>query len=63
MTDEQKKNLREAIEKKIAQSQQTVIDLKEATKPMGLDSSIGRFAEWIISTIKLLTKLNFTRLK
>lgn len=42
MTQEQKRQLREAIEKKITENEQAIRDLKEATKPMGLDSSIGR---------------------
>lgn len=44
MTPEQKKQFKEAIEKKIAENQQAIIDLKEATKPMGLDNSIGRIS-------------------
>ena len=42
MTPEQKEQLRQAIEKKIAENRQSVKDLREATKPMGLDSAIGR---------------------
>lgn len=42
MTSEQKQQLKEAIEKKIAENRQSILDLREATKPMGLDSAIGR---------------------
>lgn len=42
MTSEQKEQLKEAIEKKIAENRQSILDLREATKPMGLDSAIGR---------------------
>lgn len=42
MTDQEKETLKAAIEKKIADNQQAVKDLREATKPMGLDSAIGR---------------------
>lgn len=44
MTADQKQQLKQAIEKKIVESQQAIFDLKEATKPMGLDSSIGRIS-------------------
>ena len=42
MTEEQKQELKAAIEKKIVENQKAVEDLREATKPMGLDSAIGR---------------------
>lgn len=42
MTSEQKEQLKAAIEKKIAENRQSILDLREATKPMGLDSAIGR---------------------
>ena len=44
MTPEQKLQLRKAIEEKIEEDRKKVIDLKEATKPMGLDSAIGRIS-------------------
>ncbi|MDZ7650927.1 MAG: TraR/DksA C4-type zinc finger protein [Cytophagales bacterium] len=44
MSPEQKEMLKVAIEKKIEESEQSVKDLREATKPMGLDSSIGRIS-------------------
>ncbi|MGK7392510.1 MAG: TraR/DksA family transcriptional regulator [Candidatus Cyclobacteriaceae bacterium M2_1C_046] len=42
MTDKEKIQLREAMEKKKDELIQVIIDLKEETKPMGLDNSIGR---------------------
>lgn len=42
MTPREKLQLRQAIEEKITESRKAVIDLREATKPMGLDSAIGR---------------------
>jgi DnaK suppressor protein len=42
MTSEEKVQLREAIERKIAESHQSISDLRQATQPMGLDSAIGR---------------------
>jgi len=42
MTPEQKEQLKEAIERKIEETNLAVLDLREATKPMGLDSAIGR---------------------
>jgi DnaK suppressor protein len=44
MTPEQKQQLRSAIEKKIVEIEQAIKDLKEASRPMGLDSSIGRIS-------------------
>jgi DnaK suppressor protein len=42
MTEEEKVKLKDAMEKKNIELTQLVKDLKEATKPMGLDNSIGR---------------------
>lgn len=42
MTPREKLQLRQAIEEKISESRKAVIDLRESTKPMGLDSAIGR---------------------
>lgn len=42
MTDEQKLEIRKAIEAKLEELTETVEGLKEFTKPMGLDSAIGR---------------------
>ncbi|MBK6264504.1 hypothetical protein JKA74_05595 [Marivirga sp. S37H4] len=42
MTEEEKKSLKLAIEKKIVELKKLIIELKEDTKPQGLDSAIGR---------------------
>ena len=44
MTQEQKRQLREAIEKRITENEQAILDLKEANKPMVLNGSIGRIS-------------------
>ena len=42
MTPREKLQLRQAIEEKITESRKAIVDLREATKPVGLDSAIGR---------------------
>lgn len=42
MKDTEKKQLKAAMEKKRDEIIKLIVDLKEATKPMGLDNSIGR---------------------
>lgn len=44
MTPEDKLKLKKAIEEKIDESRKSIIDLREASKPMGLDSAIGRIS-------------------
>ena len=44
MTPDEKLKLRKAIEDKIDESRKSIADLKEASKPMGLDSAIGRIS-------------------
>ena len=44
MTPEEKLQLKEALEGKIKELEETIIDLKEATKPLGLDSAVGRLS-------------------
>lgn len=39
-----KEQLKKAIEKKIDETQQLLTDLKEDTRPMGLDSAVGRLS-------------------
>lgn len=63
MSPEQKESLKAAIEKKIEESEQSVKDLREATKPMGLDSSMVVSVAWIISTTKPLMKPNCKKRK
>jgi DnaK suppressor protein len=42
MTTAQKEDLKKRIEGKLEETHRTIADLREATKPMGLDSAIGR---------------------
>jgi DnaK suppressor protein len=42
MTSKQKEDLRTMIEKKLEETRSTIVELRESTKPMGLDSAIGR---------------------
>lgn len=42
MTNEEKKQLKAAMEKKMEELKVSINSLKEDTKPMGLDNSIGR---------------------
>jgi DnaK suppressor protein len=42
MTQEEKIQLKQAIQEKIEENNQKLVDLREATKPMGLESAIGR---------------------
>lgn len=42
MTDTEKEQLKQAMEKKQEELIILIADLKEATKPMGLDNSVGR---------------------
>lgn len=44
MTDLQKAQLKKAIEEKMIENERAIQDLREATKPMGLDSAIGRIS-------------------
>ncbi len=44
MTDREKKELKSAIEEKKTELIKTISDLKEETKPLGLDSAIGRIS-------------------
>lgn len=44
MTPEEKSKLKKAIEEKIDESRKSIIDLREASKLMGLDSAIGRIS-------------------
>ncbi len=44
MTPEEKLQLKAALEGKIKELEETIIDLKEATKPLGLDSAVGRLS-------------------
>lgn len=44
MDKETKEQLKKAIEKKIDETQQLLTDLKEDTRPMGLDSAVGRLS-------------------
>ncbi len=44
MTSEQKEQIKKAIEVRIAENQKAIKDLREAIKPMGLDSAIGRIS-------------------
>lgn len=39
-----KEQLKKAIEAKIDETQKLLLDLKEATKPMGLDNAVGRLS-------------------
>jgi hypothetical protein len=54
MTEEEKAKLKDAMEKKKVELTQLVKDLKEATKPMGLDNSIGR-----VSRMDYINNLSF----
>jgi DnaK suppressor protein len=42
MTPEEKVQLKEAIENKLLDNEKAIRDLREATKPLGLDSAVGR---------------------
>jgi DnaK suppressor protein len=42
MTQNEKKELKKAMHAKLDELEITIIELKKATKPMGLDNSIGR---------------------
>lgn len=42
MTREEKVRLKEAIENKLHETVKAISDLREATKPLGLDSAVGR---------------------
>lgn len=44
MKAEDKEEIKEAIEAKIAELEKLVIHLAEATKPMGLDNAVGRLS-------------------
>ena len=44
MTEKEKVEVRVAIQEKITELEQRVTDLKEATKPMGLDNAVGRLS-------------------
>jgi DnaK suppressor protein len=44
MTPEEKIQLKKAIEEKMEDSKKAILDLREASKPMGLDSAIGRIS-------------------
>lgn len=39
-----KEQLKKAIEAKIEETQKLILDLKEDTKPMGLDNAVGRLS-------------------
>jgi DnaK suppressor protein len=44
MNNEEKTKLKKAIEDKISETSQLIMELKDATKPMGLDNSVGRLS-------------------
>ncbi len=44
MDKETKEQLKKAIEDKIDETQTSILELKEATKPMGLDNAVGRLS-------------------
>ncbi len=44
MTEEEKRKVRAAIENKIKKLQEEIKDLKEMTKPLGLDNAVGRIS-------------------
>ena len=44
MTGKEKAEIRDAIEGKITELERRMTDLKEATKPMGLDNAVGRLS-------------------
>jgi DnaK suppressor protein len=44
MKEEEAIEVKKAIEQKIADLKDLIINLKEATKPMGLDNSVGRLS-------------------
>jgi DnaK suppressor protein len=44
MNIDEKIKLKKAIEDKITETTQLIMELKEATKPMGLDNSVGRLS-------------------
>lgn len=44
MSPEEKIRLKEAIEGKVEEVSQLIVDLKEATKPAGLDNAVGRLS-------------------
>ncbi len=58
MKDSEKKEIKEAIETNILELTQRVKDLEVATKPMGLDSAVGRLSRMDYINNKTIDEAN-----
>lgn len=58
MTLKDKEKVKAAIEEKIAELDARLLELKEATKPMGLDSAIGRISRMDYINNKTIDEAN-----
>lgn len=61
MTNDQKDALKAAIERRLIEIQNAIVDLKEATKPMGLDSAIGRVSRMDYINNKSVSEAELTK--
>ena len=58
MKDSEKKEIKEAIEAKVLELTQRIKDLQVATKPMGLDSAVGRLSRMDYINNKTIDEAN-----